>query len=151
AAHAGAAALLGDGSPAAAGRLSLAPRRQMATIGTIVAVVFSTTALAGLGWGKPVDVDARRLRVGPDVGLLLVARAGPVVNLLLGLGILFGLQAVPGYGELNGALVSQGCAFNVGEGLQVCLSPAQSGAVLRVEQFLFVLALTSIVLALVNL
>lgn len=160
AAHAGAAALLGDGSPAAAGRLSLAPQRQMATIGTIVAVVFSTTAFAGLGWGKPVDVDARRLRVGPDFGLLLVALAAPAVNLLLGLGILFGLQAIPGYADLGNALLpagtptsgfTPGCQGALGEALQSCLHQAQSGAVLRVEQFLFVLALTSIVLALVNL
>src|SRR5262249_29658085 len=71
--HAGAAALLGDGSPAAAGRLSLAPRRQMATIGTIVAVVFSFSipAPAGLGWGQPGGVGARPPRGRPRLGPLL--------------------------------------------------------------------------------
>lgn len=41
AAHAGMAWLLGDGSSWAAGRLSVNPRRQMAAIGSIVAVTLS--------------------------------------------------------------------------------------------------------------
>ena len=80
AAHAGMAALLGDSSPLASGRLSLSPRRQMATIGTIAAIVFAFDYFGGLGWGRPVDVDARRLRVGPNFGLILVSLASPVVQ-----------------------------------------------------------------------
>jgi Zn-dependent protease len=150
AAHAAAAAALGDSAPAAAGRLSLAPRRQMAAIGTIVAIVFSFGFLpAGMGWGRPVDVDARRLRVGPNFGLILVALAGPLVNLVLGIGIALALPLVPGYPALGHALVK--CSGTLpGEALQSCLSVAQSAYVLRIEQFAYVFAVTNVALALIN-
>lgn len=153
AAHAGTAALLGDSGPVAAGRLSFSPRRQMATIGTIVAVVFAFGSggftSGGLGWGRPVDVDARRLRVGANLGVILVALAGPVVNALVGVGILFGLRAMPGFGSLDETYSR--CGAFVGQSLQQCLAPAQSAPVLRVEQFLFALAVASLALALINL
>lgn len=153
AAHAGTAALLGDSGPVASGRLSLSPRRQMATIGTIVAVVFAFgsggVTSGGLGWGRPVDVDARRLRVGPNFGLILVALAGPAVNALVGVGILFGLHAIPGFGSLYTAYPRCG-AFG-GQLLQQCLASTQSAPVLRVEQFLFAVAIANLALALVNL
>lgn len=150
AAHAGMAALLGDSSPMAAGRLSLSPRRQMAAIGTIAAIVFAFDYYGGLGWGRPVDVDARRLRVGPNFGLILVALAGPVVNAVLGVGILFGLRAIPGFGVLDAAYFAR-CGSFLGQNLQQCLAPVQSAPVLRIEQFLFALAVASIAIALVNL
>ena len=102
AAHAAMASVLGDRIARSAGRLSLAPARQMATIGTIVAIVFSFAVVpAGLGWGRTVDVDARRMRVGPNTGLILVALAGPALNLLLGLVIAFLLTLLPGYAALG--------------------------------------------------
>src|SRR4051812_44811892 len=101
AAHAGMAALLGDSTPLSKGRLSLNPMRQMSAIGTIVAIVHCVVfPPAGLGWGKPVDVDARRLRVGPNFGLILVALAGPLFNLALGLGVAFLVTLIPGYNHL---------------------------------------------------
>ncbi|HEV2461850.1 MAG TPA: hypothetical protein VGS80_26130, partial [Ktedonobacterales bacterium] len=107
-AHAAAAAALGDSSPAAAGRLSLAPRRQMAAIGTIVAIVYSFGICpAGMGWGRPMDVDARRLRVGPNFGLILVALAGPLINLAIGIGIVLALPLIPGYDQLAPAIVGK--------------------------------------------
>ena len=155
-AHSAAAAVLGDSSPAAAGRLSLAPRRQMAAIGTIVAIVFSFGLVpAGMGWGRPMDVDARRLRVGPNVGLILVALAGPVLNLVLGIGIALALPFVPGYQHL-GPLLNSRCPAYVfdlhlqGELLQSCLSAAQQAYVLRIEQFAYVFAVSNIALALIN-
>jgi Zn-dependent protease len=152
AAHATMASVLGDGSPRSAGRLSLAPARQMAAIGTIVAIVFSFQGVpAGLGWGRTVDVDARRMRVGPNVGLILVALAGLLTNLLLGLIIAFLLTVIPGYTALASASVH--CSIPpIGAGLAVqqCLSSAQSGAVLWAEQFAFTFAVTNIVLAIVN-
>jgi Zn-dependent protease len=149
AAHAAAAAALGDASPAAAGRLSLAPRRQMAAIGTIVAIVYSFGFLpAGMGWGRPVDVDARRLRVGPNVGLILVALAGPIFNLAIGIGIALALPFVPGYHQLGSALGN--CLGIHGEGLQSCLSAAQPAYMLRLEQFAYVFAVSNVALALIN-
>jgi Zn-dependent protease len=153
-AHAAVASALGDGSAGSAGRLSLAPARQMASIGTIVAIVFSFAAVpAGLGWGRTVDVDARRMRVGPNTGLILVALAGPVFNLLLGLVIVFLLTLLPGYSDLSAAF-AQHCAFfsgiSSGKEVQACLMPAQPGYLLWIEQFFFTFAVTNVVLALIN-
>jgi len=151
AAHAFVAALLGDASPISEGRLSLVPRRQMATVGTIVAIVSAVQPFpSGLGWGRPVRIDARRMRTGPNFGTVLVALGGPAVNLVLGLGIAAGLRFIPGYERLGPH--AESCSFgNVGLGLQTCLSAAQPAWVQRIEQFLFAFAVTNIVLALVNL
>jgi Zn-dependent protease len=159
AAQAGIAALLGDGSAIAAGRFSLSPRRQTAAIGNIVALAFSAVALGGVGWGKPVDVDARRMRVGPNFGLILVALGGILAYAALGVGVLFGLRLFPGYGKLEGALfpsnlantTTSGCAGSGGEAMQQCFSGIQPAYVLRVEQFLYIFALTCLILALLNL
>jgi Zn-dependent protease len=160
-AHAAMAAALGDSTPLSSGRFSLAPRRHMSAIGTIVAIVFAMRPLlalpTGLGWGKPVDVDARRLRVGPNFGLILVALAGPLVNALLGFAVLFGLRLLPGANALQVSfsrctspdLLGIGLAV-AGQPLQTCLSGAQNIAVLRVEQFLFAFAVSSIALAILN-
>ena len=158
AAHALAASFLGDPIPASKGRLSLLPTRHMTAIGTIVAIVSSYRVLAGLGWGKPIEIDARRLRIGPNAGTILVALAGPLVNLILGLGIAFGLYLIPGYAQLETAVTA--CFPLTGGALQDCLSGGrtisllqhgvQSWPVLRVEQFLIVFAVTNIGIALIN-
>jgi Zn-dependent protease len=142
------AAMLGDHMPATKGRLSLLPTRHMTAIGTIVAIVTSFSVLAGLGWGKPIEIDARRLRVGPNLGTILVALSGPLVNLLLGLGVSAGLRLIPGYNTLGRGL--EGCAIFNGSDLQNCLGLEQPWPVLRIEQFLIVFAVTNIVLALLN-
>ncbi len=154
AAHAGMAWLLGDGSSWAAGRLSVNPRRQMAAIGSIVAVTLSFGIPlgglpVGLGWGKPVEVDARRMRVGPDSGVFLVALAGPVFSLLMGFLFAVILRLMPGYQML--AQFAVRCDGATGSLLQACLGHAQPIWQLRLEQFLFILAATNIVLAVVNL
>jgi Zn-dependent protease len=155
AAHAAMAFLLGDGSPWGEGRLSVNPRRQMAAIGTIVAVTLSFGVggiPAGLGWGKPVEVDGRRMRVGQDVGMFLVALAGPTFSLFMGLLFSITLHFFPHYIGLSDAV--DHCALGttaVGSSLQACLSQAQPIWQLRVEQFLFLLAATNILLALANL
>ncbi len=158
AAHVLAASLLGDSIPASKGRLSLLPARHMSAIGTIVAIVSSITSAAGIGWGKPVDVDARRLRVGPNAGTILVALAGPAVSLTLGLAVAGALRLIPGFDRLGDALGLCSSAGSGGE-LQACLSGArpelllhgvQSWPVLRIEQFLIAFAVTNIALALLN-
>lgn len=148
AAHAGMASLLGDSTAVSRGRLSLSPRRQMATVGTIVALVLSVSVPAGLGWGKPMEIDARRMRVGPNVGTILVALAGPAVNALLGIGLAATLHLIPSYGTLaaHSALCGGSGAF-----LQRCLSGAQPVYLLRLEQFGYIFAITNILLALLNL
>lgn len=153
ASHAAMAGILGDTSPAADGRLSVVPRRQMAAIGTITAIVTSVHGFGTLGWGKPVDVDARRLRGGANLGTILVAIAGPFVNLVVGLGIAFGIRAIPSFAALSSAAnrcVPTGGLTIFGIQLQNCLATAQSPYLVRAEQFLVALAVTNIILALVN-
>ncbi|MGZ3714870.1 MAG: site-2 protease family protein [Ktedonobacterales bacterium] len=148
AAHAGMAALLGDSTPLSKGRLSLNPMRQMSAIGTIVAIVHCVVfPPAGLGWGKPVDVDARRLRVGPNFGLILVALAGPLFNLALGLGVAFLVTLIPGYSHL----ASTNCSPQIpSRSLEICLQGAQDAYWLRIEQFAIAFAVTNVSIALLN-
>src|SRR5487761_1998901 len=153
AAHAGMAGVLGDGSSWTAGRMSLNPRRQMAAIGTIVAVTLAFGIPLGglpvaLGWGKPVEVDARRMRVGPDAGVFLVALAGPVFSLAMGFLFAVILRFMPGYQTLS--LFTDRCT-GAGAILQVCLSHAQPVWQLRLEQFVYILAVANVLLAMLNL
>lgn len=80
--HALMADTLGDGTPRAQGRISLAPFAHLDPLGLLVLIV---TSLFGfpIGWGgKPVRMNPKNFRCGPKVGMGLVAAAGPVANLL---------------------------------------------------------------------
>ena len=84
--HAFVADKLGDRLPRMQGRVTLNPIAHIDVIGTIVMplmIVFTGAPL--LGWGKPVQTDptgyTRRIRM--RTGHMLVAAAGPTMNLLL--------------------------------------------------------------------
>lgn len=89
ASHAWAAYRLGDDTARRMGRLSLNPLRHLDPLGTMMLLV------AGFGWGKPVPVDAYRLRHGVKTGMALVSLAGPLSNFLvagaLGMLVRFGI------------------------------------------------------------
>lgn len=78
---AGAAVLLGDNGPRHDGRLSLL------TTGHIDLLGLGALVLTGFGWGRPVAIDAGRLRPG-RWGLVLAVLAGSAALLLLGVGLL---------------------------------------------------------------
>lgn len=81
-AHAYIATTLGDPTARNAGRLTLDPRAHLDPLGTFMLIL--TVLLGfGIGWAKPVPVNPWRLRVGPRVGMALVAIAGPLSNLLI--------------------------------------------------------------------
>jgi Zn-dependent protease len=84
--HALMASWLGDPTPQAEGRQTLSLASHIDPVGLILCVVlaFQPGAAIGLGWGKPVKADPWKLRAGTNVGILLVALAGPVFSLLLG-------------------------------------------------------------------
>jgi Zn-dependent protease len=93
-AHGWVARALGDPTAQERRRLTLNPIRHVDPLGTIV--IPGALALASLpvfGWAKPVPVDKRRLR-NPRFGMMVVAAAGPLTNLVLatlaaiGLGLL---------------------------------------------------------------
>lgn len=77
ASHALVAYLLGDPTAKEQGRLSLKPWAHLSLWGTV------SLLLMGLGWGKPVPVDPRRMRHHPQMGMALVGIGGPLSNLLL--------------------------------------------------------------------
>src|SRR5712692_3485510 len=77
ASHALIATALGDPTPKKMGRLSLNPLAHLDPYGTLMILI------VGLGWGKPVQIDAEKLKPGPKIGMALVAIAGPISNLLL--------------------------------------------------------------------
>jgi Zn-dependent protease len=74
--HALMAYALGDSTAKDKGRLSLNPLVHLHPLGTL------SILLLGLGWGRPVPIDATKLRPGPKVGMALVGVAGPLANLL---------------------------------------------------------------------
>ncbi len=76
-AHAWTAVRLGDPTPKWQGRLTLNPLKHLDPLGTLMVFI------AFVGWAKPVQWNPRYLRVPYRTGVLLVAAAGPVSNLLL--------------------------------------------------------------------
>lgn len=76
AAHAYTAYKLGDKSQKTMGRLSLSPLAHIDPIGFIFMLVFK------FGWGKPVVMDDRNFK-NRRKGVMLVALAGPMSNILL--------------------------------------------------------------------
>jgi Zn-dependent protease len=142
------AAALGDRTPVNKGRFSFLPGAHLSAIGVIVAIVTSISAACGLGWGKPVETDAPRLRPGPNVGIIIVALTGMITNFVIGLGIAFGLKFLPGVPALERAWAD--CSQQVGNPLLVCLNGAQPAWLLYIMQFLIAFAVTNVGLALLN-
>jgi Zn-dependent protease len=104
-AHGWTALMLGDPTAKERRRLTLNPLRHVDPIGTII--LPGALALAGapvFGWAKPVPVNKWRLR-NPRFGMMLVAAAGPLTNLVLALlgSIILGLIAGSVGGEPKGA------------------------------------------------
>lgn len=82
-AHGFVALRLGDDTAARMGRLTLNPLRHIHPVGTIVVPAMLLMVGAPVfGWARPVPVDFRRLR-DPRRGMVLVALAGPLANLVL--------------------------------------------------------------------
>ena len=108
AAHGYAARSLGDDTAARMGRLSLNPLRHVDPIGTLLVpaiLLISQLMVTGrvdvmFGWAKPVPVDIRRLR-NPRFGMVLVAAAGPAMNILLAFAAALLLHPLQGPGGDN--------------------------------------------------
>ncbi len=101
-AHAWSAVQLGDDTPARMGRLTLNPLAHLDPIGSLLLIV------AGFGWAKPVQVNPYHLRYGPQLGMALVAAAGPFANLIMALlaalPFRFGLVSLTSQGSIGGLL-----------------------------------------------
>lgn len=81
--HGWVANAFGDPTARDLGRLSPNPIRHVDPIGTVVLpLVLAVSGAPVFGWAKPVPVVAQRLR-NPRLHMMLVALAGPGMNLLL--------------------------------------------------------------------
>ena len=101
-AHAWTANQLGDDTPRYRGRLTLNPLAHLDPLGTLMLL------FAGFGWAKPVEVNPYALRRKTPAGMMIVAVAGPLSNLMLALlaSIPFqlGLVALPLLGQTSAFL-----------------------------------------------
>lgn len=90
-AHAAAANGIGDDTARRLGRMSLNPLVHLDPIGTVLLPILGIP----FGWAKPVPVEPIRFRssIPMTFGLLWVAGAGPLSNLVLAIGLL-GLDVV---------------------------------------------------------
>jgi Zn-dependent protease len=77
ASHALVAFWLGDTNDKNKKRISLNPLAHLDPLGTLMLF------FVGMGWGKPVMIDAEKLKPNFKVGMALVAAAGPLSNFLL--------------------------------------------------------------------
>src|SRR5579872_2861847 len=98
-AHALTATLLGDTTPRSEGRQSLSLRAHLDPLGTLLCVILAFQPLValpvGLGWGQPIKPDPWKMKVGPNIGVFLVAWAGLLSSLFIGLLVAFLMRFLP--------------------------------------------------------
>jgi Zn-dependent protease len=108
AAHGYAARALGDDTAERLGRLSLNPLRHVDLLGTLIVpgvLLISQLLVSGrvevmFGWAKPVPVNVMALR-NPRFGMVLVAAAGPAINVALAFAAALLLHPLQGPGGDN--------------------------------------------------
>lgn len=85
--HGVAAFFLGDPTAKRAHRLSLNPLHHIDWLG------LASMVLTGVGWAKPVPVNARYFK-RPKLGMAITALAGPLSNMLLSVWLLWGVRVI---------------------------------------------------------
>ncbi len=91
--HAKSANMLGDPTAKDLGRMSFNPAVHIDPIGTLILPLVGSLYGGGFfGWAKPVPVDPYNLK-NPRRDLMLIAAAGPFMNIILTFGI-FGILKV---------------------------------------------------------
>jgi len=95
AAHGYAARAMGDDTAERMGRISLNPLRHVDPFGTVILPAL-LLVVGGImfGWAKPVPVDFSRLRP-LRLGMIVVAAAGPAINLLMAALAVLGFWLIP--------------------------------------------------------
>jgi Zn-dependent protease len=105
--HAIVADKLGDPLPRSQGRTTLNPLAHADPLGTLlfplIGLVMTQGASPGFGWGRPVQVSPRHFtrRLTMRTGHLLVAAAGPMMNILFGIVISLVVVALLHAGALD--------------------------------------------------
>jgi len=82
-AHGYTALQCGDPTAKMAGRLTLNPMAHLDLVGTLMLVITAVVTRTPFGWAKPVPVNYAYLRV-PKRDMAIVAAAGPLANVMLG-------------------------------------------------------------------
>lgn len=82
-AHAWVADRLGDPTPRSQGRLTLNPIAHLDVFGTLMALLFR------FGWAKPVMTNPQYYKGDKRRGQMMVALAGPIMNLLMAFVVMF--------------------------------------------------------------
>ena len=95
AAHGYVARFLGDDTASQLGRVSLNPLRHIDPFGTILlpGILLLARSPFLFGYAKPVPVNFRALR-NPRIGMVLVAAAGPAMNIALAIVAALGFHLV---------------------------------------------------------
>lgn len=90
--HAKSANMLGDPTAEDEGRMTFNPAAHIDLLGTIILPLIGTL-FGGMffGWAKPVPVDPRNLK-NPKRDLMIIAAAGPIMNIICTIVILGGLS-----------------------------------------------------------
>jgi Zn-dependent protease len=83
-AHAKVADMAGDPTPRLHGRVTLNLTKHFDLMGTIM-IIITSLAGVGIGWGKPVPMDPRKMK-NPRWDHFAAVAAGPITNLLLAIG-----------------------------------------------------------------
>jgi len=98
---------LGDDTAYQLGRVTFNPFRHIDPMGTIIlpAILVFTTGFM-FGYAKPVPVNFRRLRK-PRRDMVLVAAAGPAMNLLIAFVTALALHLIPNTATMTTAVISQ--------------------------------------------
>jgi len=123
--HAIVADLLGDDTPRRQGRVTLNPAAHADPMGTLIlplaTMIWSAAhggfAGAGFGWGRPVEHNPRNLtrKLRVATGQLLIAIAGPMMNILFGTTIVMIHVLLIKFGVVQGASqLSQALTFAAG-------------------------------------
>lgn len=86
-AHAKSADSYGDPTPRSQGRVRLNPLAHLDPLGTVMIIV-TVIAGFGIGWGKPVMVDPRKME-NPRWDHLFSVLWGPLTNVIIAVGVAF--------------------------------------------------------------
>lgn len=112
-AHGWVARRKGDRTAEVMGRLTMNPVAHVDPFGTLFLPIMSiVTGLPGIGWAKPVPVDARNLKK-PRQDMFWIALAGPMSNVLLAVvgALVFAVARIFSMIEPGSAIVTMLVAF----------------------------------------
>ncbi len=121
-AHAWMAFRLGDRTAKFQGRLTLDPRAHLDLFGSIIFPILSIIMPSALffGWGKPVPVNPRSF-LNPKKGMMWVAAAGPISNVILAIISAIGLKFLKPFLLANLSAMDGPSAFTIVEPIVLVL------------------------------